>query len=183
MISIYNRFKSQNSRVKIISYGHLWALMALITIATSCGIYKLNGARIPLEVKTISIGFFQNQAELVNPTLSQDFTDELRDRFLSQTRLSQVNFGADWEVTGAIVNYYEKPMAANANTAALNKLTISVRVEFVDNFNEKNSWKKTFTRSQVYDGTLSLSDVEEELTKDINDQLVNDIFTKIAVNW
>jgi hypothetical protein len=158
-------------------------MIGIVLLCNSCGIYSFTGASIPTEVKSISIAFFQNQAELVNPTLSQDFTDNLRDRFLSQTSLNLLNGGGDWEVNGAILDYYERPVAANSQTAALNQLTIIVQIEFTDNVNEKNSWTKKFSRSQTYPGGSSLSEYEEELTTDINDQLINDIFNKIAVNW
>lgn len=159
----------------------------LIAIASfslvSCGIYSFTGASIPVEVQTISVTQFPNHAELVNPNLSPDFTEKLRDRFMSQTTLNVVTGAADWEVKGQIIDYYEKPRAANASGASLNQLTIVVNVEFYDNQNEQNNWEKRFARSQVFDGNSSLSDVEDELVEDIGEQLVNDIFNKIAVNW
>ena len=187
MASIYKYMLQKTSsknlinRCKSLLFSSL--LVILITFINACGIYSFTGASIPPEVKSISIDFFPNQAELVNPLLSQEFTDNLRDRFLSQTSLNLLNGSADWEVKGAIIDYFERPVAASAQTAALNQLTIVVQVEFIDNFNEKNSWTKKFSRSQTYPGASILSDYEEELVTDINDQLINDIFNKIAVNW
>jgi hypothetical protein len=45
------------------------------------------------------------------------------------------------------------------------------------------SFEQTFSRFRDYDSGLSLSDVEEALMKQINEELVEDIFNKAFVNW
>jgi anaerobic selenocysteine-containing dehydrogenase len=44
---------------------------------SGCGVYSFTGASIPAEAKTISIQYFPNNASMVEPTLSQAFTDAL----------------------------------------------------------------------------------------------------------
>lgn len=161
----------------------LLALLGFSLIVNACGIYSFTGASVPPEVKTISIDFFPNQADIVNPTLAQDFTDELRDRFISQTNLKLINGGADWEIKGAIVTYREVPAAPDAQGAALNKLIVEVRCEFTNNFNETKSFSQKISGNQLYSGNQSLSDVEDQIIPDIIEQIVNNIFNKIAVDW
>jgi len=161
---------------------YLWLLFIVMTFS-QCGIYSFTGASIPLEVQTISIDYFPNHAELVNPALSDLFTEALKDRFLSQSNLALTNSDGDWDIKGAITNYVDRPSAVGASTSSLNRLTITVRVEFIDNTNIENSFEKSFSQYLDYDGSASLSDVEDGLVEDINKELINDIFNKIAVNW
>tara|TARA_B100000530_G_C15618153_1_gene353235 strand:- start:56 stop:508 length:453 start_codon:yes stop_codon:yes gene_type:complete len=147
----------------------------------SCGIYSFTGATIP--VNTITINFFENQATLVNPSLSQTFTEALKDRFISQSKLNLVDINGEWYLDGKITRYAVSPIAASATQANLNRLTIDISVNFEDRTNNENKWKQSFSRFADFDATKSLNEVEEALVEDINEQLVNDIFNKVAVNW
>ena len=104
--------------------------MLTIHYTTSCKInYSFTGASISPDIKTVSIQYFPNMARLVNPNLSQVFTESLKEKFLSQTNLSLVNNIGDLNFEGEIVEYYTKPMAIQGDeTAALNRLTIKIRV-------------------------------------------------------
>jgi len=157
----------------------------LFVFSEGCKVnYSLTGASISPEVKTISIKYFQNRAPLVQPTLSQRFTDALKDKFTSQTNLLLINNGGDLHVEGEIVGYSTQPVAIQANeTASLNRLSVSINVRFTNRFNEKQNYETTFTRYQDYDSKLSLSSVEDALLEEINEQLVEDIFNKAVVNW
>ena len=56
---------------------------ALIFVLPSCGVYSFTGASISPEVKTISVHYFPNNAPLVNSTLSQNFTEALKEKFVA----------------------------------------------------------------------------------------------------
>jgi hypothetical protein len=111
-------------------------------------------------------------------------TDALRDYFTSQTNLVLVDKGGDLNIEGAIKGYIVQPIAIQGNeTAAMNRLTITVSVKFTNRTNEKQNFETTFARYQDYQSTLNLSSVQDGLIKEINDQLVQDIFNKAVVNW
>lgn len=149
-----------------------------------CGIYSFTGASIAPEIKTISIQYFTNQASLVQPTLSQSLTDALKDRFMQQTNLTIVNGRGDLNIEGAIVNYNTQPVAIQSDDkAALNRLTITIRVNFTNERDEKQNFETNFSRYEDYDSKLSLSAVEDNLIKVISESLVEDIFNKAVVNW
>ncbi|MDD2345345.1 MAG: LptE family protein [Bacteroidales bacterium] len=151
---------------------------------SSCGMYSFTGASIHPEAKTISIETFPNLASMVNPTLSQEFTDALQDKFQSQTSLTVVTSSGDYEIEGEIVGYSTSPMAIQGNeTAALNRLTIAVNVRFTNKFSDKDNFEQRFSRYVDYDSSRNLSEVEQELVKQINEVLVEDIFNKAVVNW
>lgn len=159
-------------------------IFGLIILCSSCGIYSFTGASIHPQAKTISIKTFPNMAPMVNPSLSQEFTEALQDKFQKQTSLILVNISGDYELEGEIIGYSTSPIAIQGNEkAALNRLTISVNVRFTNKLNEKDNFEQRFSRYIDYDSSRNLSEVESDLVKQINEVLVEDIFNKAVVNW
>lgn len=116
--------------------------------------------------------------------LSSELTNALVGKVASSTNLVQVNEGADVSFVGTITGYSVSPSAIGANDkAAKNRLTITVRVVFKNNQNPKANYQTQFSRYREYDSSYSLSDVEESLIKEINEELIEDIFNKSFVNW
>lgn len=151
---------------------------------TGCGVYSFTGASISPEIKTISIANFPNQASLVQPSLSQVFTEKLKDKFVSQTNLTQTNSSGDISFEGYITDYNSQPTAIQGNEqAALNRLTITVKVKFINTKDEKQNFESSFSRFADYDSKQNLSTVENQLITEICTQLVDDIFNKAMINW
>jgi len=159
-------------------------VMALAFVCHGCGIYSFSGASIPAEAKTVSVDYFPNHAQLVNPLLSDNLTNALRDRMNSQTTLFLVESGGDLAFEGEIVDYTTTPTAITAGqTAAMNRLTIKVKVRFTNRFDDTKDFEQTFSRYEDYPSDQELNSVQETLTATIVDQLVEDIFNKALVNW
>lgn len=169
---------------KISTSGRLILLALILISLAGCGVYSFTGASIPPEAKSISIPSFPNNAQLVHPSLSRILTDALRDKFMSQTSLTIVPRNGDLVIEGAITDYSTQPVAITGEqTAALNRLTISVRVKFTNRFDEKQNFESSFSRYEDYVSTLALSAVEENLISQITEALVQDIFNRSVVNW
>lgn len=161
-------------------------LVAIIGIVgVSCSVaYTFSGASISPEVKTFSVGYFQNLAPLVNPMLSNDLGESLRNRFTSQTRLNLVTAYGDLNFTGEIRDYRVQPIAVQGNEiAAMNRLTISVRVKFENAIDPTQNYDKTFSHFEDFDSRQQLTQVEQGLVKAIVDKLVEDIFNNAVANW
>ncbi len=149
-----------------------------------CHVYSFTGASISPDVKTVSIANFPNQATLVQPALSQVFTEKMKDKFVSQTNLTQVKVNGDLQFEGAITDYFSQPTAIQGNEqAALNRLTIVVKVKFINLKDEKQNFETTFSRFSDYDAKKNLTTIENELINEICNQLVDDIFNKAVINW
>ena len=162
----------------------IFAILTALFYISGCGIYSFTGASIPAEAKTISIQHFPNNASMVEPTLSQAFTDALRDKFVSQTNLTLIQKGGDLMIDGAIVAYTVKPVAIQSNqTAALNRLTITVNVRFTNTYDKDKDLETSFTRYEDYPSNKDLAIVQQNLIDLINEMLVDDIFNKAVVNW
>jgi hypothetical protein len=162
---------------------HIVCLL-LAVLCTSCGIYSFSGASIPAEAKTVSVQYFPNQAQLINPMLSDNFTTALRDAVMNQTSLDMVEAGGDLSFEGEIVDYRTTPVAITAGqTAALNRLTITVNVRFVNMFDESKNFESRFSNYVDYPSDQELNSVQESLTASIIEALVEDVFNKALVNW
>ncbi|MBI9033156.1 MAG: LptE family protein [Bacteroidales bacterium] len=166
------------------SIKYFFILIGLVMITTSCGFYSFTGASISPDVETVNVKYFPNKASLVQPTLSDVFTDALRDKFVSQTSLDLVNSQGDLTFEGEITKYFTKPTAIQTDqSAALNRLTIAVKVKFTNSKEPDKSFEQSFEHFSEYDAASSLSDVEDGLIEEIVEVLIDNIFSKAVVNW
>ena len=151
---------------------------------TGCGIYSFTGASIPPEAKSFSVQQFPNNALLVEPLLSDQFSNALRNRFMSQTNLRMVTVNGDLEFEGEIVEYVTSPTAIQADqTAALNRLTITVNVRFSNKYDESKNFESKFSHYVDYPSDQDLNSIKDGLMTEIIDVLVDNIFNKAVVNW
>jgi len=88
--SAKNYFKDRNIPLLGIAFFLFFSILF-----SSCGVYSFTGASVPAGAKTMSIRYFPNKAKLVEGTLSDVFTNALRDRFTSQTNLQMVDKHGD----------------------------------------------------------------------------------------
>lgn len=160
-------------------------LVAVSLILVSCSVkYSFTGTSIPADVKTISFHYLKNNAPLVKASLSQQLTDAIRQRFVSQTNLNEVNKGGDFDISGEITGYSTSPIAIQGDqTAAMNRLTVTINIRFVNKKNEKQNFETSFTRYSDYPSSKPLAAVESTILDEIVEYLVDDVFNKIAVNW
>ncbi len=148
--------------------------------------YSFTGASIPPGTETVSIETFPNMAPIVNPMLSITLTEALKDKFMSQTSLQLINNDADLQFSGTIVGYRNTPTAIKAgeqSQAAMNRLTITVKVKYTNTMDPKADFDTKFSRYADYESSQDLHDVENTLADEIIDQIIDDIFNQSVVNW
>ena len=165
--------------------GLFLVLGALVFLSPGC--YSLSGTAVPPAMKTINIGFFENDAPIVVANLSQTFTEALKNRIRSTTSLSIVNGEGNANMSGAIVGYSYAPVsvqATNPNSppiANAEVLSITVKVKFVYDADKKLSFDQNFTKTANFQGDINSQ--EQALIKTITTQLIDDIFNKAFNNW
>lgn len=164
---------------------YIFIILLTISVFSGCKArYSLNGATIPIEAKTISVGFFTNNTTLGSPSISQKFTEKLRDVVSTQTNLSLMKQNGDLKFEGSITDYNIAPVAIQSNDlAASNRLTITVSVKYTNRFDESKNFEQNFTRFSDYKANTSISSQEDALLIEINRQLTEDIFNKAFNNW
>ena len=160
-------------------------LLLVLPLVSACGIYSFTGTSIQPDVQTITINYFEYKALKVNPSLSNDLTEAVKDQFRKLTRLEQVDMDGDLEITGEISGYDVRAQAVTANeVAAQNRLTVTVKVSFSNRkYPEDNFENKNFSAYADYDSTNSLDAVEQSLCEEIIDKLVEDIFNATVAQW
>ncbi|MFG6382110.1 MAG: hypothetical protein K1V87_08425 [Muribaculum sp.] len=161
-------------------------LMTVALLVQSCTIsYKFNGTAIDYNIyKTIRVSQFPIRAALVYPPLQQTFENALLDYIARNTRLQVVDTSSDLEMEGEITGYTLSPQAVTENAfASKTRLTISVRVKYTDNKNDKNDVDQTFSAYQDFDSSEMLTDVQDQLCEEITEQLVDLIFNATLGNW
>ena len=157
-----------------------------LLIATACSIsYKFNGASIDYtKVKTITISDFTNQASYVNPTLAPEFTEELKDIYIRQTRLEQVTSNGDLAVEGEVTGYDFTPMAVKEDAlASQTRLTITVRVRYMNNTNPDEDFEQSFSAYREFDSNLMVQQVESSLCAEIIEEIVDQVYNATVANW
>ena len=146
--------------------------------------YSFTGASIPPELETVSVQHFENRALIINPSLSRDMTEALKDMFQSRTRLQLTNDIGDADFIGVIENYRSAPQAIQADEqASLERLTITVRVTYNNTADPELNFETSFSRYEDYDARIGLEAVEADLVKKIVAQITEDIFNRAFVNW
>jgi hypothetical protein len=172
---------------KIALYIRLAVLfIILLAVMPACKVsYSFSGVNISPEVQTYSVQYFPNRAPLVQAQLSQLFTEALMDKIQTNTSLDLANQGGDVQFSGEITGYATRPVAITGEeTAARNRLTITVRVKYTNVVEPELDFDTSFSRYEDYDATESLSgDVESELINLIVENLVIDIFNQAFVSW
>jgi len=158
-------------------------LVLLTTL--SCGFYSFNSISLSSGEKTVQIDYFPNNAILVEPSLSQTFTQKFRDLFDTQTNLTSVNSGGDLQFEGEITGYKINPMTATAQqTAAQNRLTITVNVRFYNNKKEEDNFERSFSHYYDYDANAQLiGGLLDDAFNEIIERITQDIFNASVAKW
>lgn len=167
------------------------ALLALFALLQSCISYSFTG--VSTTATTISIEQFFNNSDLAPANLGASFTNRLKDYYQQNSSLKVVFEEGELALEGVITEYRLNPIAPTAgatdvnnriNAAALTRLTISVKVNYVDSKDSKNNFKdKSFSFYQDFDNNLNFQTVQEDLEKKIFEQIMLDIFNATVANW
>lgn len=160
----------------------LLILVAILSIQGTCR-YSLKDVSIPSEVKTVKVFFIENKARYINPQLSPKLTDKLRQKIVNQTRLSQTNNEADYEVSGYISDYSVSTSGISQQQVASNNLNITVHIIFRNRLDEKKNFEADLTRNFPFSSSKSLTQAEGELNEQIINNLTDEIFNRIFSNW
>ena len=159
--------------------------ICLAFVMAGCGIYSFSGTSIRPDVHTITIEPVLNNAMKVNPSLANNLSEALKDKFKKLTSLEQVEMDGDLVLVVTVESYDVRAQGvAKDETPAQNRLTVTCRATFENvKHPEENFEKKSFAAYQDYDADLSLDEVEESLCDDIIETLVEDIFNASVAQW
>jgi hypothetical protein len=160
-------------------------VFSILLILAGCKVnYSFTGASVAPDVRTLSITTFPNYAPLGPPSLSQVFTESLKDIFIRQTSLALVKANGDLMIEGEITDYRISSEAVSGNDQSkLNKLTMTVKVRYTDTKDETKSYEQTFSNFAQFGENAVLSAIEDGLITEINQKINQDIFNKSLGDW
>lgn len=160
------------------------ALLAGLALGGCSVHYSLSGGSVPATAKTLSVASFEARAPLCSPQAAQGITEAVRDLLQAQTPLTLVQRDGDIAYEGTVTGYDVQPVAIQANeTAALNRLTITVSIHYTNKADSKAATDLTLSRFADYPSSQDLSTVQDGLVQDIGKQLAQDIFDRTLGNW
>lgn len=164
-------------------------LIFCLTFCHSCKLasikYSMKGASISPDVKTFSVDYFPNKAPLVVADLSTTFTEKLQKYLRNNTSLKEnVENNGDIHFEGQITGYSQKPINIQRDeVAASNRLTINIRVKYINNKDDKYDFDSSFSHYADYSIDEDFDAIESRLISEILDKIVEDIYNKALVNW
>jgi len=157
-------------------------LFALISLQGTCR-FSMKDVSIPADIKTVKVSYIENKARYINPQLSPKLSDKLRQKIVNQTRLSQINSEADYEISGYISDYSVSTSGISDRQVASNNLNVTLHLVFKNRKDEKKNFEADLTRNFPFSATKSLSQAESELTEQVITSLTDEIFNRIFSNW
>ncbi|MFN5423458.1 MAG: LPS assembly lipoprotein LptE, partial [bacterium] len=104
-------------------------------------------------------------------------------KIINQTRLSQTNGDADYEIGGYISDYSVSTSGISQQQVASNNLNVSVHIIFKNKLDEKKNFEADITRNFPFSATKSLTQAESELNEMMVTALTDEIFNRIFSNW
>lgn len=157
--------------------------MLISWLFVGCGIYNFTGGSTG-NAKSFQVNFFQNKAPLVEPGMDRDFTLYLQDLINNQTNLSLTDRGGDLIYEGEITDFSISPMSATSQqTAAQNRLSVSINVRFTNNTDPDKDFEKRFSHYYDYPADTQLSSVKVAAFEEIFERIAQDIFNASLANW
>jgi outer membrane lipopolysaccharide assembly protein LptE/RlpB len=180
------RYKTQGSSFQVKGFILVTCTLFLVFFIFGCGIYRFNQVSIPENIKTVRVQFIRNEARYQgNTQLSPQITDKLRQKIVSQTKLTQVNNdNADYDISGFVSQYDVTTSGISAQQVATNRLTVAISITLLDR-KTPNKEPKNFSVSRSFDfsANLTLPQAEQKLNEEMIRNLVDEIFNQIFSDW
>ena len=156
----------------------LWTLLLLP------GCYSFRGISIPPEAETFYIAELKSRAPGAPADLGQQFSENLKQKFLNQSRLNFVEIDPDMAFSGEITRFAVTSVAPQpGEVTAFSRLEIAVRIKYEYHLDEEENWENNFSFFSDFSRDDNLLDVQDGLIMIIFQQLAEDIFNKAFTNW
>ncbi len=158
-------------------------IMTVFNFATCKYSFK-DTSPIPEEIKTFRVNYFENKSRYVNPQLSPQLTEKMKQKVINTTRLRQTNDdNAHYDISGYVSDYNVSTSGISANNASTNRLTVSFHLIFKNTLDEKKNFETDLTNNFDFPANQLLEQAQPALFPEITKNIVDGIFNKIFSNW
>lgn len=177
----------QYKQIKFLSASYFLAIciaLASAALLPSCGVYSFRDVSIPPEVKTVRVQYIENKARYVNPQLSPQLSDKLRQKINNQTRLTPIQSEeAHYDISGFVSDYSVTTAGISNQQAATNRLTVTIHIVFQNRLDPAKNFEADVSRNFDFSASLSLNQAEAQLGETIVRNMTDEIFNRIFSNW
>lgn len=148
------------------------------------GCYSFRGVSLDPSIQSYYITPFVNNAENALPSLAQTLEDALREKIRTESRLVYNDSEPDIEFRGTLVDYRISAEAPRTGeVTAINRLTITLAIEYFNNQTDKQVWKRNFSFFYDFPSDRDFSSIESDALRTISTQLMEDIFNAAFSDW
>ncbi|MEE9439141.1 MAG: LPS assembly lipoprotein LptE [Saprospiraceae bacterium] len=149
------------------------------------GCYSFKGISIPSDIKTYYVhDVILSDTRNAPPDIPEKFLEQLRKVIRSQSSLIESERNSDIEFICDITRFNISNEASNQNNeVALNKLTISVKVEYLNTKDDDDTWTKTFSFGIPFDPSADLNELQDGFINDIFIEITDQVFNDAFTNW
>jgi len=163
--------------------GITFVLLFTLCFAT-CKYSTKDTAPIPSEIKTFRVNYLENKARYVNPQLTPQITEKLKQKIIGQTRLRQTNDDdAHYDISGYLSDYSVTTTGVSGTTASTNRLNVTFHVVFKNTLDVSKNFESDVTSNYDFSAQRTLPDAESTLVPEIIKNVTDAIFNKIFSNW
>lgn len=167
--------------LKIMCKNILICLFGSIFLS-SC--YSFKGASLSQDLKTIQINNIRMETAGGPTNLGLTINEKVKEYFQRNTTLKIINQNPDLLLEGTIVGYEMTPQAPTSDDkAGLNRLTMKIQFSLVNRLDETKNFDQEFSFYQDFPQNQTLTQVEKNLIPKLVDQIILDLFNKIAGDW
>jgi len=164
----------------------LIAVFLLPVILLFSGCYSFKDVSVKPNVKTFRVNYIENRARYVNPQLSPQITDKLRQKIVNQTRLSPTQEEPHYDISGTITGYDVSMSGISGQQASISRLTVTIKLVLKNNTDPndtKTNFETSVSRNFDFNASLSLTQAEPQLNESIIKNMVDEMFNRIFSNW
>lgn len=165
----------------------LWLYLLMnASLVAACRAYSFSGTNLPVEVRTFSIDSCEAKVAKGPPDIAERFLKNFADSVTQRTGLNQRLQEGDVQYNITIVKFEVSPAATKAggDTGSIQRLTIDVEVDYVNNLDEKSALKKK--KFSQFADTSEGADIDAEesrLMEEVFEKLASDIMNETVTSW
>jgi hypothetical protein len=161
----------------------VYGLLPVALLFSGCYTFKDIGS-IPKEVKTFRVSYIENRARYINPQLSPQLTEKLKQKIVNQTRLNGVQTeDAHYDIGGQVTGYNVTTSGISNQQAAVQRLSVTVHINFRNNLDPTKNFEADVSRNFDFSASLTLTQAEAQLNETIIKNVVDEVFNRIFSNW
>jgi hypothetical protein len=161
----------------------VYGLLPVALLFSGCYTFKDIGS-IPKEVKTFRVSYIENRARYINPQLSPQLTEKLKQKIVNQTRLNGVQTeDAHYDIGGQVTGYNVTTSGISNQQASVQRLSVTVHIIFRNNLDPTKNFEADVSRNFDFSANLTLTQAEAQLNETIIKNVVDEVFNRIFSNW